>query len=123
MASPASSCILCVDDGKPALTLRKVVLEQNGYRVLIAETCAQALQLFQTNRVNLVLTDHLLATESGLELAAAIKRINPKVPIVLFSGMPPAEMNNVDCFILKSEPIETTLRILHDLLKRASDEA
>lgn len=112
--------ILCVDDGKPALTLRRMVLEHNGYRVLVAETCARALELFRTNPVNLVMTDHLLAGEDGLELAAEIKRLNPRVPLVLLSGSPPESMKDIDCFILKSEPIPKVLAILRNLLRRST---
>ena len=39
--------LLCVDDENPALTLRKLVLEHNGFRVLVAGNTAQALEMFR----------------------------------------------------------------------------
>ncbi len=114
--SPA--LLLCVDDEKPALTLRKLVLERTGYRVLVAENSAEALELFKSNPVSLVLADHLLGSESGLLLARDLKRLKPQVPIVLLSGMAPESMENLDCFIWKGEEPKQILRILDDLLNR-----
>ena len=110
--------ILCVDDGQPALTLRKTILEQNGYAVLTAESCARALELFQAHSVNLVIADHMLKGENGADLAAQIKQLRPTIPIVMLSGAPPEKMHNLDCFIQKTEPVSHMLAMVRDLLQR-----
>jgi CheY-like chemotaxis protein len=110
--------ILCVDDSATHLWLRAKVLEQNGYAVLRATSASRALQLLRQNAISLVLSDHMLSETSGLELARQIKRINPHVPVVLYSGAPPPSMEGVDCFIIKGEPVTHFLAIIRDLLDR-----
>ncbi|GAC1646371.1 MAG: response regulator [Acidobacteriaceae bacterium] len=110
--------VLCVDDEQPGLSLRKVVLEKCGYEVLTASNSSEALTLFQAHKVSMVIADHLLGNESGIELAGKLKRISPEIPIVLLAGAPPERMENIDCFILKGEPISYVLDILKDLLER-----
>lgn len=110
--------LLCVDDEKPGLTLRKQVLEHNGFRVLVAEDSVQALELFRRHPVSLVMADHLLGSESGVRLAADFKRLKPWIPVVLLSGMPPESMENIDCFISKGEEPRFILSLIRDLLRR-----
>lgn len=55
-----AATILCVEDEESALTLRKTILEQNGFFVLAAHTAAQALALFRANPIGLVIADHML---------------------------------------------------------------
>lgn len=114
-----AATILCVEDEESALTLRKTILEQNGFFVLAAHTAAQALALFRANPIGLVIADHMLRGESGLALAAEIKRLKPTVPIVMLSGATPESMNDIDCFIQKTEPISSVLAIVHDLIGRS----
>ncbi|GAC1652876.1 MAG: hypothetical protein NVS9B15_13450 [Acidobacteriaceae bacterium] len=47
--------LLCVDDEQPTLSLRKVVLEKRGYEVLTAVNSAEALSLFRTRMVSMVI--------------------------------------------------------------------
>src|SRR5690348_18431750 len=110
--------ILCVDDSESQVWLRAKVLEKNGFSVLTASTASQALRLMRQAAVSLVLSDHMLVGVTGVELAAEIKKVKPKVPVVLYSGAPPPTMRNVDCFILKGEPVETFLVIIRDLVDR-----
>ena len=49
--------ILCVEDNKAYLRLRKAVLERAGYSVLAATTGDEALRLFRDAAVSLVLSD------------------------------------------------------------------
>ncbi|GAC1652870.1 MAG: hypothetical protein NVS9B15_13430 [Acidobacteriaceae bacterium] len=110
--------ILCVDDEEAALTLRKMVLQKNGFEVLTATNSTDALQLMRENKVNMVVTDHLLGKESGVELAKEIKSLAPTIPVVLLSGLPPEHYEHVDCFISKGEPMTVVLSMLNDLLAR-----
>jgi CheY-like chemotaxis protein len=110
--------ILCVDDSETQLWLRAKVLEQNGYTVLKATSAVKAFQLLRASAVSLVLSDHMLSDTSGIELARQIKRIKPHIPVVIYSGAPPPTMKDVDCFILKDEPVTQFLAIIRDLLSR-----
>ena len=113
--------ILCVEDNKDYLRLRKAVLEKEGYLVLTATTGAEAIAVLREQRVCLVLSDHMLRGTTGVALAGHMKKIKPNIPIVLYSGQVPEAMENVDCFISKDESLTRFLAIISNLIKRYCD--
>ena len=110
--------ILCVEDNKAYLRLRKAVLEKEGYSVLAASTGTEALRMFREVAVSLVLSDHMLRGTTGLALAHQLKAIKPHVPFVLYSGTVPDIMGDADCFISKDESVASFLSIIKSLIRR-----
>ncbi len=110
--------ILCVEDNRAYLRLRKAVLEREGYSVLTATTGAESLKLFREEPVSLVLSDHMLRGTTGVALAHQLKAIKPHVPFVLYSGMVPDIMGDADCFISKDETVASFLSIIKSLIRR-----
>jgi DNA-binding response OmpR family regulator len=78
--------ILCVDDNEQALSIRKILLETRGYRVLTCNSGDLALEAFRRGGVDLVLTDLLMPGLDGSRLIEEIKRLSPQTPAVLISG-------------------------------------
>jgi len=79
--------ILCVEDNEQYLSIRKVLLETRGYRVVACSTGAQALEAFARGGVDLVLTDLVIPGGiDGSQLITQIKTISPQVPAILISG-------------------------------------
>ena len=78
--------ILCVDDEASGLKLRQLILERKGYLVSTAATVSEALELFKSTGIALVVTDHLLDRETGAAMATEMKRLKPTVPIIVLSG-------------------------------------
>jgi two-component system, OmpR family, response regulator CpxR len=78
--------ILCVDDNEQALSIRKVLLETRGYRVLAFNNGEQALEAFRRGGVDLVLTDLIMPGVDGSRLIEEVKRTSPHIPAVLISG-------------------------------------
>ena len=78
--------ILAVDDEGAGLYFRKLILEHAGHTVISAQTTEEALRLFRSHDVDLVVTDHLLGRNTGLDMAQEMKRSKPQVPIILLSG-------------------------------------
>lgn len=78
--------ILCVDDNEQALSIRKVMLETRGYRVLTCTNGLHALETFQKGGVDLVLSDLLMPGLDGDSLVKKIKEVSPETPAILFSG-------------------------------------
>jgi CheY-like chemotaxis protein len=97
--------ILCVDDEEIPLTLRKLVLQKQGYHVMTANSAAEALQILEHCHVDLVLSDQLMPGGTGAELAKAIKQTRPDMPVVLVSGVNeiPQDAEHADLFISKVE--------------------
>jgi DNA-binding response OmpR family regulator len=84
MSGPAA--ILCIDDEEPSLTLRRIVLERAGYRVFTALTGKQGIDIFRSQPVDLVILDYWMADMDGLDVAAELKAIRAKTPIIMLSG-------------------------------------
>jgi CheY-like chemotaxis protein len=84
--------LLCIEDNESHLSLRRAVLEKDGYSVLAATTASQALQMLRQSTVSLVISDHLLQGTTGTELAKEIKKIKPHVPILIYSGTTPEHL-------------------------------
>lgn len=78
--------ILCVDDNEQSLSIRKVMLETRGYRVLAFSDAQQALQRFAQGGVDLVLTDLIMPGIDGSKLIEGVKDISPETPAILLSG-------------------------------------
>jgi len=78
--------ILIVDDNEQALSIRKVLLETRGYRVVACSNGEQALGAFQRGGIDLVLTDLVMPGVDGSQLIQEIKKYSPQTPAVLISG-------------------------------------
>jgi CheY-like chemotaxis protein len=78
--------ILCVDDNEQALSIRKIMLETRGYRVLACSNSESALEAFRRGGVDLVLTDLIMPGVDGSRLIEEIKAMSPQTPAVLISG-------------------------------------
>jgi two-component system, OmpR family, response regulator CpxR len=78
--------ILCVDDNEQSLSIRKVLLETRGYRVLAFTDAQQALNRFAEGGVDLVLTDLVMPGVDGSKLIQGVKDISPETPAILLSG-------------------------------------
>jgi CheY-like chemotaxis protein len=100
--------VLCVDDTPSILEGRKMLLEENGDRVLTATNGKQAMEAFITNAVDLVVLDYHMPEMDGGVVAARMKECKPDVPVMLLSGdecLPEEVLETADCFLSKSEPI------------------
>ena len=100
--------------------MRRLLLSNAGYTVLTATSAEMALRLFSCNPVDLVITDHLLSDLTGAELASEIKRLKPKVPVVLLTGLidPPPGSERADLLLTKGmTPPEFLAEIAHLLSK------
>ena len=78
--------ILCVDDNEQALSIRKIMLETRGYRVLACSNGESALEAFRRGGVDLLLTDLIMPGLDGSRLIEEVKNISPQTPAVLISG-------------------------------------
>lgn len=79
-----------LQDDAHVLTATQAMLEELGYRVLVATSGVEALQLFDGHRdeIALVLTDVIMPAMSGLTLIQALRERGSDVPIVAMTGYP-----------------------------------
>jgi len=119
--SPAA--ILCVDDEETALLLRRRVLEKAGYRVFTALTGREGIEIFRYQPIDVVILDYWMADMDGLDVAAALKLINTKTPIIVLSGYTAIldeGLGKVDLWLRKgeSDPEQLLIAVVH-LLNRS----
>lgn len=95
--------ILCIDDNEQTLSVRKFLLETRGYRVLTATNGQDAITLFSSTQVDLVLTDLGLPQMDGNQLIGHLKEISPEVPMILTSDTvrPGERAHRADAFLAK----------------------
>jgi CheY-like chemotaxis protein len=61
-------------------------MESLGFHVLTAPSGPAGVKLFLLNHVDLVITDYEMPELKGDAVARMVKAIDPKVPVIMFSG-------------------------------------
>jgi two-component system cell cycle sensor histidine kinase/response regulator CckA len=84
--SGAGVTVLVVDDEEAIRKVTARILVRNDYSVLQAATGADALSLAADQPVDLLLTDVVMPSMSGLELAERIRALRPDLSVLLMSG-------------------------------------
>ena len=100
------AAILCIDDEEPALLLRRVLLENAGYRVFTALTGKQGIEVFRYQPIDVVILDYWMADMDGLDVAQQLKTLSPKTPIIMLSGYTSIldeSLGKVDLWLRKGE--------------------
>lgn len=111
--------ILCVDDDWNGLEGRRILFEQRGYKVLVATSGDEGLQLFASNPTDLVLFDYHMPGVNGDVIAERMKASQPDIPIAILSadeGLPESALESEDAFISKGESPTSLLEIVEHLL-------
>jgi CheY-like chemotaxis protein len=78
--------VLVVDDNEEVGAFAETLLGELGHGVIRAKAAAEALELFEQHRFDVVFTDVVMPGMSGLELAEALRTRHPGVRIVLTTG-------------------------------------
>jgi signal transduction histidine kinase len=78
--------ILVVDDQPVLCQLMCEFLENDFHSVDTAENGREALEKFRAGNFDLVITDQIMAEMNGEQLAVEIKKLAPKVPVILVTG-------------------------------------
>ena len=87
-----------VDDDSLVLMNTIAMLEDLGHRVFPATSARDALSLLRNEKVDLIITDYAMPDTNGAELAQAVRRRYPDVPVILVTGyaeLPAAEALHV----------------------------
>jgi two-component system, cell cycle response regulator CpdR len=83
---PESVIVLCVDDEPAVLASQREVLESVGFSVLSANSGREAIHLFESRPVDVVLIDFMMSEMSGVKVAERMKQLKPQIPIVFISA-------------------------------------
>ena len=78
--------VLIVDDDPQMLRLLTDVVELDNHDVLLAQDGALAMDFFEHQLPDLMITDILMPNKEGLELISEVREKFPKVKIIAYSG-------------------------------------
>ncbi len=79
--------VLMVDDDPLVLASTAATLEDLGYTVIEAESGQQVLDLLDAGmQVDIVVTDYAMPGMTGLQLATELRRIRPRLAVLLATG-------------------------------------
>jgi two-component system, cell cycle sensor histidine kinase and response regulator CckA len=83
-----SECILLIDDEQVLIEVGRLALGQLGYEVVTQQSSVRALELFRAepDKFDLVITDMTMPHMTGDQLARALKKIRPHIPVMLCTG-------------------------------------
>jgi len=98
------TALLCVDDDQDVLECEKAFLEAFGYTVVTASSGREGLELAGLSSFDVVIVDYCMPEMNGQEFAIAMRRLRPRAPIIMLSGMedvPGQALKLVDAFVPK----------------------
>ncbi|MBQ7801179.1 MAG: response regulator transcription factor [Oscillospiraceae bacterium] len=117
--------ILVVDDDKNTRLLLKAVLEAENYTVLTAENGVDALNLMDSQHVDLVVLDVMMPKMDGYEFTRLLREVDNSLPILMISAKQlPADKKKgflvgTDDYMTKPIDEEEMLLRIKALLRRA----
>ena len=78
--------LLLVDDESHVLSALQGLLQPDGYRILLARSAPEALEVLANNAVGVVMSDHRMPGQGGIELLTDVKALYPDTVRILLSG-------------------------------------
>jgi signal transduction histidine kinase len=116
--------VLYVDDDPAMLLLVESLLRRAGYRVTAIEQPREAIERIraQPDDFDLVVTDYNMPELTGMDLALAVARVRPDLPLVISSGYVSDDMREkakragVRGLIQKEYTLEQLAEIVHTVL-------
>lgn len=85
-SAEAPSTVLCVDDEPNILSALRRLFRPCGYRVLVAESGAQGLEILRSETVDLVISDMRMPHMDGAQFLKAVKQEWPDAVRILLTG-------------------------------------
>ncbi|MFQ5732034.1 MAG: response regulator transcription factor [Planctomycetaceae bacterium] len=79
--------ILVVDDESDTSDFLKDLLEQHGYKVILAKDGGQAHSAFTMHKPDFVILDLILPGESGFEICERMKAFDEAIPVLILTAI------------------------------------
>ncbi len=125
---PEPSLILLVDDEQANLELFSTILEDEGYRIIAAESVADALKLLKYNKPDLIISDIYMPDVGGFEFYEKVQGISElrSIPFIFLSAL--ADRAHVqegkelgaDDYLTKPIDVDELVTTVRGKLKRAA---
>jgi DNA-binding NtrC family response regulator len=117
--------LLLVDDDAQCLSVRRILFEAFDFKVVSCTNPKQGLRLYQAQRFDAAVIDFQMPEMNGGELAQAMKKARPDVPVAILSGLASAPEGTPECydrFLCKMEPNARIVKEVNDLISLYSNK-
>lgn len=114
--------ILVVDDNEMLCRLACDILRTEGYSAVPARSAAEALEAFEREAFDVLVTDSRMPGMTGLELARAIRARDPQFPIIVMTAYEPVECEHVTLWLPKEYLFPGLVEKIHFCLSAAEME-
>jgi DNA-binding NtrC family response regulator len=120
----ARNKVLVVDDESGVRFGIRDFLEQHGYEIEEAESCADAQQLFRNSRPDIVIADYMLPDGTALDLLPRLREIDAGIPLLVLTAHGSIDLavraikEGAEQFLTKPLELPTLLVILQRLLQK-----
>lgn len=109
--------VLFVDDHEVLARLSCEILEMHGYRAVSAYNAAEALQKFDQQNFDVLVTDFRMEGMNGVELARKIRKKSPQIPVIIVTGYGPVDGGrDVSAYLQKEDLFPALLEKIQLLL-------
>jgi DNA-binding NtrC family response regulator len=95
-----------VDDNRDVLEVSALYLRELGYEVDTLDSALPALRAVDRENYSLVVSDIVMAGMDGIDLAQAIRKKHPAMPIVLVTGYSKVPPSVAEEFVLVRKPYQ-----------------
>jgi CheY-like chemotaxis protein len=83
--------ILFVDDHEVLARLSCEILEMQGYKAVSAYSAKEALEKFDQQDFDILVTDFKMEGMNGVELAHRVRQKSPSTPVIIVTGYGPVD--------------------------------
>lgn len=80
--------IACIDDDEELLFIMGIYLKRYGATVYTFTNPAEAIERCKTCQMDLVVTDYMMPTMSGIDVLERIRTMDPNIPVIIYTGEP-----------------------------------
>ena len=126
LSSDRKRLVLCIDDDIRGLSLRKALLEAQGYTVVTASSGPIGIRLAKELPVDVVVVDYEMPEMDGAAVALEVRQCRTTVPIIMLSGhqisdLPGFVLTQINKFIPKGLSPADFLSTLEGLAVETTD--
>ena len=115
--------ILFVDDHEVLARLTCDILKMQGYKAVSAYSAAEALEKFDKEKFDILITDWKMEGMDGLQLAKKVHSKDPKIPIIVVTGYDPLDDGtDVNAWLRKEQMFPALLEKIKLFLGDAEKE-
>jgi CheY-like chemotaxis protein len=106
LSSDPKRLVLCIDDDIRGLSLRKALLEAQGYTAVTASSGPVGIRLATELPVDVVVVDYEMPEMDGAAVVVEVRKCRPALPIIMLSGhhvseLPAFVLTQINKFIHK----------------------